>query len=348
MQWRNASRTFVAPVPVTKGEHRVVIRVLNNAMQGGLRSVTITTGRSVAPTTTPLEPMRGLAPVPESIAFTKRMPPPERPCRFTAWADSQAGWTTFEPLVRRMAASPHHVSIGVGDLVADGADRRQWARLAAALAPLSSVAAVVPIVGNHDYDGFYDDLRPRHYLELFERSTTWSAWSCGAARFVVVDLNAEFPIGVSAGTEQRRWLRAQVRSSAWREAAWRVLLVHQPPFSTSWPGYAGDAATRRIVSELLAAGLDLVISGHSHAYEHLVRSIDGKPFHVLITGGGGGGLEPPLAAAPAGSDRVFVQHHFVRGTITATAFGVEAVGVDGAAFDRWSLARPGQPGKWSK
>lgn len=161
-----------------------------------------------------------------------------------------------------------------------------------------------------------------------------------SARLVAIDVNAEFPIGVSRSSDQHRWLMNEMRSAAWTGAGWRILLVHQPPWSRSWAGYDGDEAVRAIVEPMAADhGLDLVIAGHSHAYERLTRIVKGREVRVLITGGAGGGLEAPLAMAPPGTDTIVLQHHFAELTTTRQALTVEAITADGRTFDRWRIAR---------
>jgi hypothetical protein len=338
-RWNQAGREFFPGGIVTPGRHNVVIRVLNNAMQGGLRRVTLKTGRvPAAPAALP-SLAAGFDAV-ESAAFRGRMPASGAPCRFTLWADSQGGWETFGRLVSRMAEEPQDFSAGVGDLVNDGSDPSAWSRFIGVLAPLAARVPVVPIVGNHDYDGFYSDLQSRWYGHLFARQATWMAWSCGPARFAAIDLNTEFPIGVSAGSAQDDWLQREVRSPDWREATWKVLLVHQPPFSRAWAGYDGDEATRVIVRDLVEHhGLRLVVSGHSHAYEHLVREVAGRAVDVLITGGAGGGLEDPIAGGVQEPDRVILRHHFVRARVDVRGLAVEAVDPEGLVLDRWALSR---------
>lgn len=319
---------------------QVAVRVMNNAMQGGLRAVRVVPAASV--TRGHLEARAlspGLAPV-ESRSFQSRMPAAGQPCRFSAWADSQGGWATFSRLAALMAARQPHFSVGVGDLVNDGSDPQAWREFLDAVAPMAAQVPVVPVAGNHDYDGYYNDLRPQHYLDLFRPDgTTWFAWSCGDARFVAIDVNAEFPIGVSASSGQYRWLMDEVRSATWTGATWRVLLVHQPPWSRSWAGYDGDEAVRGLVSVLAAQRLDLVIAGHSHAYERLRRSISGRDVHVLVTGGAGGGLEAPLDIEPDGAGTIVLRHHFVELTATRRALTIEAIDADGRSFDRWRIAR---------
>lgn len=319
---------------------QVAVRVMNNAMQGGLRAVRVVPAASVMQGRLETQALpAGLAPV-ESRRFQSRMPAAGQPCRFSAWADSQGEWATFRRLVASMAARQPHFSVGVGDLVDDGSDPQAWRGFLDAVAPMATQVPVVPVAGNHDYDGYYNDLRPQHYLDLFRPDgATWFAWSCGDARFVAIDVNAEFPIGVSTSSGQYRWLTEEVRSAAWTGAAWRILLVHQPPWSRSWAGYDGDEAVRGLVSVLAAQRLDLVIAGHSHAYERLRRTISGREVHVLITGGAGGGLEAPLDIEPPGEGTIVLQHHFVDVTATRQAVTIEAIDMAGRSFDRWRIAR---------
>jgi hypothetical protein len=85
--------------------------------------------------------------------------------------------------------------------------------------------------------------------------------------------------------------------------------------------------------------LDLVIAGHSHAYEHLVRVVGRRSIHVLITGGAGGGLESPLSKPPEGEGTIVLQHHFIRADATAERFAVSAVNASGVVIDQWRLER---------
>ncbi len=334
VRWHQQGRLFYPPVPVSDGAFDVTVRVLNNAMAGGLRRVTVV-HRVASPEQPPALSLPPGFAAPESPTFRRRMPPAGAACDFTLWADSQGGWRTFADLVARMTAEPMHFSAGVGDLVDDGSAPQAWGQLVQTLAPLARTTAVVPIPGNHDYDGFYETLESRWFHAVFRRPVTWTAWSCGPARFVALDMNREFPIGISPGSRQHAWLAREVDSAAWRQAQWRILLVHQPPYSVSWAGYEGDEAVRAIVHPLVEHhGLHLVVSGHSHAYEHLVRTINGRRLDVLVTGGAGGALEQPVDVPPG--DRVILEHHFLRARADGTRVTVTAEDRDGGVLDQWT------------
>ena len=342
-------RVFPLPDDVS-GRVRVTVRVLNNAMAGGLRRVEVlsaadTRAALVSPPL-PAMPVSYLAP--GMPGFARRMPPADRACRFTAWADSQGGLATFGALVRRMVGEPGDLSIAAGDLVDEGASPAAWSRFRDVLAPLVATTPLALVAGNHDYDGYYDTLRADGYLRVVRPHAPepWFAWSCGAARFLAIDANTEFPIGIDAASAQGRWIVRESAAPAWRDAAWRVLVVHQPPWSRSWAGYDGDERVRRWVRFLAGRGLDLVIAGHSHAYERLERTVGTRAVQVLITGGAGGALEDAAANRldGDGGDRVVVRHHYVRAAAAPDALSWEAVDLDGRVFDRVALPRRRGPG----
>jgi hypothetical protein len=337
-------RWFFVPDELT-GRHRLTIRVLNNAMHGGLRRVTLVDATTVPRAGQPtIATPPGFAPIDRRVAQGAELglPPRTRPCAFTAWADSQSGWSTFSRIVTLMAQRPSAFTVGIGDLVSDGSDPENWPMFVETLKPLALTMPVVAIAGNHDYDGYYNDLRARLYEQWFGRpQATWFAWSCGPARFVALDMNREFPVGMSPESEQWRWLEAETQSAAWRSARWRVLLLHQPPWSKSWEGYEGDLVVRQIVERLVRArGLHVVLAGHSHAYEHLVRTVGDRQVHILITGGAGGGLEDVKAnALSTPTERIAVRHHFLHAVADRDALTFTAIDVDGTTFDAVVLTR---------
>ena len=273
------------------------------------------------------------------------MPGPAQPCAFSAWSDSHSrtGLGTFRRLVDRMSHRPAAFSVGAGDLVSDGSDPEAWPALVEALAPLAARMPVVPIAGNHDYDGYYNDLRARHYERWFDRADrTWFAWSCGPVRLVALDLNREFPIGISDGSRQRRWLDAEVRSEGWTSARWRVVLVHQPPWSRSWPGYDGDEAVRRMDG---AAG-PRSRPGCCHLRSQPCLRAPGAPgwqaaaAHLDHPRGwrrARGDPRRSRSAPPA--ERIAVRHHVLEVTATLSSLTFEAVDVEGASVDRVTLER---------
>lgn len=326
------------PLSVTTDSVVLAIRVLNNAMAGGLRSARLYPLAAVLDYFQAKEmAQQGGDALPAGYlldtAFAKSTIQDTLPYRFTAWGDSQGGWETFRQLSEAMATQNTTFSIGLGDLVSDGSSSAQWQGFLEAISPLSKQTSVVPVVGNHDYDGYYDDLIPELYLRHISPQK-YFAWSYQNVRFVALDPNETFPLGIRG--EQREWLAREMESAAWKNARLRFLLIHQPPYSAGWPGYHGDSFIRELVDELAAsARIDFVLSGHSHCYERLTKNYGEQQTHFLILGGAGGGLEPPKHNAYPKMDTIIKAHHYGLFEVTDHQVELKIIGLEGTLLDQF-------------
>mgnify|MGYP003577919634 CR=1 FL=1 len=253
-----------------------------------------------------------------SEIYTVQSRAEENRCTFNIWADSQGGWNTFLQHMQNPFLQADAFSIGVGDLVANGSDSLQWTELIKVLSVSASLRPYYLIPGNHDYDGYYDDLIPDLYRKFVPQAPAgYYSWRFNNAAFIALDPNETFPIGVKRGTRQYAWFLQQINSQPWRTADWRFVLVHQPPYSQGWPGYHGDKAIRDLLNPVIeSAKIDFVICGHTHDYERLTKQYGTQRMTFLVTGGGGGTVEPPgeLSTVPV-MDTVIKQHHLVQLTI---------------------------------
>ena len=260
---------------------------------------------------------------------------------FTAWGDSQGGWRVFSTLVKHMAEDTDAFTIGLGDLVNYGAQEEQWIHLLLALQPLLKTQPAFLVAGNHDYDGRYNDLIPREYLEYVwqnERTDTYFSWQYGGAYFVALDPNRSFPLGFD--DEQRAWLESEMASEGWEAATWRFVLLHQAPYSQGWPGYHGDGFIRNLVDSLAESKrIDFVLSGHSHDYERLTKHFGEQQTHFFVLGGAGGGLEPPESSPYPEMDTVIKEHHFARFNVTSDSVKVRMYGLDGERLDQITIVK---------
>ena len=254
---------------------------------------------------------------------------------FTAWGDSQGGWNTFQQLVAQMMTEPAAFSIGLGDLVGHGAKEEQWLAFTAALQPMLNQQAVFLIPGNHDYDGYYNDLIPDLYDAYTRKNPgteSYFSWTYGGAFFMALDPNRTFPLGFDQ--QQLDWMFDQMNSDAWQEAHWRFLLMHQAPYAQGWPGYHGDAFIREMVDSLAAPyRIDFVLTGHNHDYEHLALDYGDQQTNFFIFGGAGGGLEPPENSSFPEMDTIIKAHHFARLHVSPSQVHVRVFGVDGDTLD---------------
>jgi tartrate-resistant acid phosphatase type 5 len=153
-----------------------------------------------------------------------------------------------------------------------------------------------PVLGNHDYsDTGNPGTLPNVYTSYFalpgagvpstETSDNERYYDViqGPVHFFMLNSankeppsTAEEPDGIDSASRQATWLRNQLAAST---APWKVVVIHKPPFSsdnrhgstsfTQWP-YA-------------AWGANVVIGGHAHTYERIVR--DGIVYFVNGLGG---------------------------------------------------------------
>ena len=266
--------------------------------------------------------------------------PEPGPFTFNVWADSQSGWHVFSRLMKEINGARDAFGIGIGDLVANGSDSTQWLRF---FSILGGSAAKVPyylVAGNHDYDGYYDDLKPQQYYRYTTNKVAYRHWSYGNAAFIALDPNENFPIGIRPGSKQYDWFYKQLGSEMWNRATWRFVLLHQPPFSQGWAGYEGDKVIRDLLEPLIEpAGIDFILSGHTHDYERLTKNYGSQQVTFLIVGGAGGSLETDGYSPQPRMDTVIRQHHIGRFFIHGAQLRFEAKGLDGRILDFYEQSK---------
>ena len=272
-----------------------------------------------------------------------RAKPPPTPFSFTAWGDPQNGWPAFRQVIHALRDEPQAFSIGLGDYVSNGSVARSWYQFWRTLQPLAARVPVHLVAGNHDYDGFYDDMHPKHFARYVRNGPHlgYKAWSYGNARFVALDPNENFPVFIKPGSPQHRWLQQELQSSEWTEATWRFLIVHQPPYaemSAAWDGYRSV----RALTDTLAAvhKIDFVLSGHNHDYERWSRTLDGHTTHYLTLGGAGGPLTSDTRTKWPRVDVTALRHHYGAFTVNGDTVRVRAVPADrGEPLDAFTAIR---------
>lgn len=318
-----ATGGYYYELPYTEDSLWLSIRVINNAMHGGLRKVEWIGKENMDAVwqerTAVLEQLEEiyLSDLYRSDVFLPRdnyTLHKKGYTKFTVWGDSQGGWPKFESLCYQMLyQSKLEFSIGLGDLVGEGISTAQWFSFMTCLAPLIEKRVLVfPVAGNHDYDGYYDDLVPRNYIRhiLGENRPTYSSWRAGPAIFMALDPNGSFPIGLDK--EQYQWALDKMSSQTWKEATWRFILIHQPPYAQGWQGYQGDQFIRQFIEENAEKHhIDFVLSGHCHDFEYLKKDYGSQPTHFVVSGGGGGHLEPVENDDRIKMDTVIKVHHYL-------------------------------------
>ena len=216
--------------------------------------------------------------------------------RLAIWGDSQGGWRTFKRISHEIANQNPDFSLGLGDLVNNGSQPFVYSRFLQVVSEMRTPQILIP--GNHDYDGFYEDLiakeMERHLFFTRSKALWFSGtWFSGCFDF---GSKCQFP-GFNSkrnGTANLDGLCSDLGSLV-KPTVESDSNPSTAPYSQGWPEYHGELSIRGdIRNHIFHMGLiDFVIAGHTHDYERLtLEFFSGNSVHFLIVGGAGGGLEP--------------------------------------------------------
>lgn len=210
--------------------------------------------------------------------------------KFSVWGDSQGhnhGVWTANPLQPTISMMQHMVASGVdfglaaGDLAEDGGsytDTRQF-YLDRVARHLGTAVPWFAAWGNHDSSNPNAPLR----LASDMPSRYRSGYSPGHGSFSFVYANCFFVCidYFQQGDVSNGWLEQELASDAARNARFRFVGIHVPPFCERW--IDGSAFLRSNLVPLLEQyNVNFCFSGHTHEYER------GELNHVhyVVSGGG--------------------------------------------------------------
>lgn len=160
--------------------------------------------------------------------------------------------------------------------------------------------AGIPVIaapGNHDQ---YHRVDQEQFARIFSPpggpefppDGFWYEVDCGGWRFLVLDTGTDMfgdrdPMPV--GGPQLTWLEERL-SDADRRGLRPIVLLHVPPFASGREERGAPWVERRVVQDILDRHpVALVLSGHVHAYERIVRpGFEGRPVNYVVSGGAGG------------------------------------------------------------
>lgn len=203
---------------------------------------------------------------------------------------------TTAPIEKLASAKPDIVVHG-GDLVYSSYRYESWVAFSQAIAPLTALAPLMTLVGNHEY------ARQNEIEEMFDRlyagqgdshGTRYFAFTYGNMRFVALDSESERQGLADSVSAQDAWLEAELSAAA-SDPDIKIIAVgmHRPMYTLSH--YWQTNATERDVHHALFVkyGVSLVFCGHTHAYERFL--VDGVTY--IVDGGGGGYLYDPTSSS---------------------------------------------------
>ncbi len=263
----------------------------------------------------------------------KTAPNTEQSFRFVVYGDSRSNPVVHETVVNAIIKNHPDIVLHTGDLVGAGENQESWwPEFFEPASHLMQHTALFPILGNHEY--FYSGRSWFSSFFALPNNEQWFAFTYGNVRFIGLDTNVSF----YPGSVQYRWLEAELKSEAYQQSTWQIVYFHHPAFTASV--YRDDPDVKQHLVPLFEAGrVDLVFSGHSHAYEHYFH----HGIHYIVTGGGGTRLvnlgedtEPPLRLV----GKSLLHHCVVDINVPDQSLTLSVQENDGAAFDGFKLIQP--------
>jgi len=143
-----------------------------------------------------------------------------------------------------------------------------------------------PSLGNHDWDS--PNAQP--YLDYFTLpgNERYYDFVQGPIHFFAIDSDSREPDGITSSSAQAIWLQNALAAST---SPWNLVYMHHPPYSSGDHG-----STPALQWPYAAWGADVVLAGHDHDYERLLRN--GIPYFV---NGLGGRATDPFGTIVSGS-----------------------------------------------
>jgi tartrate-resistant acid phosphatase type 5 len=131
-----------------------------------------------------------------------------------------------------------------------------------------------PALGNHDW--MTTNAQP--YLNYFSLpgNERYYDYVKGPVHFFVTDSDSHEPDGITQGSTQGNWLKNGLAASS---SPWNVVYFHHSPYSSS----STHGSNPALQWNYKGWGADIVLTGHDHTYERIVRN--GFPYIVNGLGG---------------------------------------------------------------
>ncbi|MBI4586313.1 MAG: metallophosphoesterase [Planctomycetes bacterium] len=220
---------------------------------------------------------------------------------------------------------------------------------------LLASTCIYPVLGNHDCFLSSGAWRAIFHLPADNPAGDESYYSfdAGDAHFAAVN-----SCDYSVPEEEVEWLERDLGASS---RPWKIVYLHHTIYSNG--SHGGTLSVRKALLPVLERQrADLVMTGHDHVYERsypiaagLVRDAFQDPDYVLpagtvyvVSGGGGAATYPYNASPDAHMSAVFrSKHHAFFLRIAADRLEGTAIGLDGAALDRFIIRKSGRKPKFS-
>ena len=163
--------------------------------------------------------------------------------------------------------------------------------------------------GNHETRGqFARELKD--YLDLSD-DVYYYAQTIGTIRFIVLDGGEDKPDSTKAYSglvdfdyyrlEELKWLKKELKSDEFKTATHKVVIIHMPVLKSERNWYGMAFLAEHFGPVLQEAGIDLMISGHTHRNAWIQADKSGFGYPIIISSNN------HFVEAEAGADGIFLK-----------------------------------------
>lgn len=253
--------------------------------------------------------------------------PEDNQYSFSVFGDSRDGNAIYSLLQRNSVISGNpEFTVHLGDMISSPDSVDQWPffiALTNTYLPVDS--SFYPVIGNHDVE---DANSFRLFLAAFSKLEKTGYYAKILRDCFCVFLNSEdleIEPGV-IGPAQLLWLKEQLSSKAAKDAKFRIIFVHRPPFPKNHHRDKPLQPSDELHNLFQEYNVQIVASGHEHSYN---RSEKDDVIYI-ITGGAGSPLYPD--ANP--EDAFF---HYVKVFYLGNTLQIRSIDISGRIRDDFKI-----------
>lgn len=165
--------------------------------------------------------------------------------------------------------------IHVGDLIDESAKFKQWDDTLGIISQYTNIRStdLVATLGNHEYMGDTDGHLAKAIFNSPENGPDVDKGGTYSVDYNNIHISV---LGYTSDSEildkQLEWLKQDVKNS---DKPWKILVTHKPPYYTN-PFGGNEIMKEKLPPVVDELGIDIVFSGHDHAYGRTKKLKAGK------------------------------------------------------------------------
>ncbi|XP_051135312.1 purple acid phosphatase 18-like [Andrographis paniculata] len=232
----------------------------------------------------------------EGPEFQLRTPPSQLPITFAVVGDlGQTEWT--KSTLDHIEQCKYDVLLLPGDLSYADYVQRSWDTFGELVQPLASSRPWMVTQGNHEEERIpllehsfksYNARWKMPYEESASGSNLYYSFEVAGVHAIMLGSYTDY----DENSEQYAWLKADLAKVDRKRTPWLIALFHVPWYNSNEAHQGeGDSMKASMEKLLHAAGVDVMLAGHVHAYERTGRVYNDKrdpcgAVHITIGDGG--------------------------------------------------------------